>query len=168
MNKSEYSTFGHLLFYFRTLVILLSSTPQRFPTNLSILRPPLSHRIVSTYTSSCQNGIAAIRPLSGYGHKRCLQDGFHGIRNDDFKPATAATKESAGQHSPVVRRTLFILLLFFNASLYALSSSSSRLVMLFKPVTMVEPLCRSAPVAGGRIPPTPSAMSSALKPMIKL
>ena len=117
MNKSEYSTFGHLLFYFRTLVILLSSTPQRFPTNLSILRPPLSHRIVSTYTSSCQNGIAAIRPLSGYGHKRCLQDGFHGIRNDDFKPATAATKESAGQHSPVVRRTLFFAFLFLKLRL---------------------------------------------------
>ena len=76
--------------------------------------------------------------------------------------------KSAVPYSRMGRRTLFILLLFFNASLYALSSSSSRLVMLFKPVTMVEPLCRSAPVAGGRIPPTPSAMSSALKPMIKL
>lgn len=56
----------------------------------------------------------------------------------------------------------------FNASSYALFSSSKRLVMLLRPVTRVEPLCRSAPVAGGSMPPTPSAIKSALKPMMKL
>lgn len=63
---------------------------------------------------------------------------------------------------------LFHCFSVFNASSYALFSSSKRLVMLFKPVTRVEPLCRSAPVAGGSMPPTPSAIKSALKPMMKL
>ena len=53
------------------------------------------------------------------------------------------------------------------SSPYAPFSSSKRLVMLFKPVTRVEPLCSSAPVAGGSMPPTPSAIKSALKPMMK-
>ena len=63
---------------------------------------------------------------------------------------------------------LFDCYFVFNTLPYALFSSSKRLVMLFKPVTRVEPLCRSAPVAGGSMPPTPSAIKSALKPMMKL
>ena len=56
----------------------------------------------------------------------------------------------------------------FHFSLIVFSLSSRRFVMLQSPVTIVDPLCRSAEDAGGKIPNTPSAMRSALKDMMNL
>ena len=72
----------------------------------------------------------------------------------------------------VNRRRGFVYAFFHNAAAAldigaSVQAVFSRSVIDFRLMAIVDELCSSADVAGGRIPATPSAISAELKPMIK-
>ena len=72
LSESQYKSLKIILSNtcYSTFVYQTKIPPPIFLFSMS----PLSHQTDDTYAPSFHNGIATIRPLSGYGRNRCLQD----------------------------------------------------------------------------------------------